>query len=138
MTGTEFDSQMARMDSRWKNTYSDELKRILWNDFKGLSKDSFARIVSKLIGEERYAPLMPEFRREAAVERERSWKHQKSDHTREATEFMSGLKTSTSEEESWMFQAIIKRMKSEFSDSDWAAFMKLIETRFGKQSVTSV
>lgn len=128
MNAQEFDRNVSRLGSRWKNVYVDEFKAILWKELGMLPPGAFERICTKLIGEERQAPLMAEFRREAAVERERQWAKEKQEHKQDSKEFWHG--TSTDEERTMMFQAIRSRIKGEMPDADWKCFLTLLDTRF--------
>lgn len=120
----------------YPNTYKPERLTVIWREVGSLSHEAFGRIVDRLIGESRFAPMLPEFREAASIEREKENSAAKKDHTRDSWEFWkgSGQASSSPEEQSWMFQAIRQRLKKEMSDDDWNAFMKLIESRFGRQA----
>jgi hypothetical protein len=119
-----------------KNHYPEARVNLIHRECSTLDGDSFTRVVSKLIGECRYAPLLPEFREACIVEREKSNANLSKQHTRDSREFWksSGQSTASEEEQGWMFEAIRNRIQNNMNDSDWAAFMKLIDTRFGKQA----
>lgn len=128
MNAQEFDRNILRLQNRWKNVYVDELKAILWKEFGTLPPGSFERIVTKLIGEERQAPLMAEFRREAAIERERLRGQQKDQEHAEAQTFWRG--SANDEEKEMIFTTIRERAKGNVSDEDWKCFQDLMGSRF--------
>jgi hypothetical protein len=127
----EFNAQMLRLENRWKNVYGTELKAVIWKELSTLPPGCFERICTRLIGEERQAPLISEFRREATVEREKSWHREKEQYSRDAKNWMTQKMSSTSEEQNLMFETIRRRILGLVPDQDWKCFQDLITTRFG-------
>jgi hypothetical protein len=126
MNTLDFDQQFARLIDRWKTSYSNEFKKILWTEFQNVPGDSFKNIVTRLIGDCRQAPMMPEFREYWAMERNRLWVHDKKQNTLDAKSFFEGSRFSDSEKKNFMAM-VRKRLNKAVSDDDWNSFLKVIE-----------
>lgn len=61
MTFDFFSNQMARMQDRWKATYTAALTELLWQKCRNVPDSSFKTMVDYFIGTQRQAPLLPEF-----------------------------------------------------------------------------
>ncbi len=122
MTDSAFRTQMQRMiDAFGAQHYKQERLAMVWKELGALSDSAFTRVVDRLIAESRYAPLLPEFRDAAAVEREQAWRHEKREHKQDAQEF---YKSSFAKDEVRLLtQTIIDRLVGKCSDADWASFM---------------
>lgn len=103
---------------------------LIWREVGSLTDAAFSRVIEKLIGEYRHAPMLPDFRDVIASERENSWRHEKKEHAQEARGFMIGRMTSTDDERQLMLHTIRERVKGNVNDADWKCFMDLINTRF--------
>lgn len=80
MTESEFNAQMNRLTAQFgKSFYTTERQVLIWDAVGTLDGFTFRRIVDKLIGECRQAPLVPEIREHVARERERLWSSTKRD-----------------------------------------------------------
>lgn len=78
MTPQHFQAEINRMASVFTPAaFAKERRDLIWKECGNLSDDVFTRIVNRLIGECRQAPLVPDFREAAAYERERIWEAQK-------------------------------------------------------------
>ncbi len=66
--------------------YPQERIDLLWNEFKSVDTQVFAGIVSRLIGENSTAPMLPKFRELLSVMRESKWGHEKKKYSDEAKE----------------------------------------------------
>lgn len=78
MTPEFFQGQIQRLSNVFGGAYKTERTQLIWNEMGNLPDDAFKRIVDRLISECRQAPLLPEFRDQAAVEREKIWSRQKA------------------------------------------------------------
>lgn len=88
MTEPEFQTEINRLASVFGGAYKTERAALIWHEMQNLSADSFKRIVDKLIGECRQAPMIQEFREAASPERERMHSIRKSQR---AAEMMSKI-----------------------------------------------
>lgn len=89
MTAYEFDTQINRLkDVFGDRHYPDERVKLLWRAVSDYPGKWFSKTVDKFIGECRQPPLLPEFRTEVAIERERSWGKEKEVHAKDAKQFM--------------------------------------------------
>lgn len=77
MTTEHFANQMNRLANTFGGAYKTERTQIIWKEMGNLPEEAFTRIVDKLIGECRMAPMIQEFRDAAASEREKIWSRQK-------------------------------------------------------------
>lgn len=138
MNEKEFQTQILRLIRVYgEPAYKTERTQLIWREMSSLPADSFCRVVDFLIAECRQPPMLKEFREAVSIEREKLHAKEKKDHTKDSWEFWkgSGQATASNEEQVWVFQAIRMRIKREMPDNDWSAFMKLIETRFGRQKI---
>lgn len=73
MTNATFATQVDRLRERFgRQTYSQEFVKLLWREFEQLPDPWLIKTVDRFIGDSRHAPLMPEFREQAAVWREQN------------------------------------------------------------------
>lgn len=80
MDSKVFREQMERLMSCFgERNYNTDRCALIWKECSNLSNEWMIRTVDHFIGNERHAPLMPEFRSEIAKEREHNWKAQKND-----------------------------------------------------------
>ena len=85
MTFDEFEKQMERLALTYgPKAYPDERKRLVFNEFKSVGPEVFTGIVSRLIGENSIAPMLPKFREAHAAIRERHWVSEKKQNSRDA------------------------------------------------------
>lgn len=90
MTHQEFEVQMDRMVSQYgAKTYSDERKKLIWDEMNHLPLDLFTKLISRLISENLTPPLLPKFREAAAGLRDASWQQDKQQYAQDAREFGS-------------------------------------------------
>jgi hypothetical protein len=122
----EFDLQVNRLkDCFGDRSYSDERVKVIWKEVKDLNGKWFSRVVDRFIGEERQAPLMPQFREEIAIERERLWKIEKEVHAKDAKEFFRSVYHP--DDERMICQKIVERITGKMSNDDFTQFIKLLE-----------
>jgi hypothetical protein len=77
VTKEEFQREMDRLASNFRNAYSPARQELIAKEVKDLSAPWWKRTVDRFIGEFRQAPLLPEIREAIAGERERLWDLQK-------------------------------------------------------------
>lgn len=77
MDRERFQTQINRLGSRWPKAHPPEFITLLWREVKELPDAWLVRTVDELIGSCRQAPLMPDFRELAVVEKERQWSREK-------------------------------------------------------------
>jgi len=105
-----------------KTAYSIERTKLIFQEVQDLDAEWFHRLVDRFIGECRVAPIMTEFRTEIAREKERKYLRSKDQNSREAKEFMSGMRLGD-DERSVIVRTIIERAKGRVPDEDWECFM---------------
>jgi hypothetical protein len=130
MTAQEFQTAMNRLANVFSGAYKPERTQLIWREMGSLPANAFNRMIDRFIGEARQPPLIQEFREAASMEREKIHEREKKDHTKDSWAFWKG--TAQPEEIGWMMKAVKARLKKEMDDNDWNAFMKLLDTRFGK------
>lgn len=79
MTAEHFQVQMNRLANTFGGAYKTERTQIIWREMGNLPEEAFTRMVDKLIGECRQAPMIQEFREAASSEREKIWSKTKDD-----------------------------------------------------------
>lgn len=137
MSPGEFQIEMSRLSEQFgKQTYSTERCKLLWQEIQNLSHAWFARVVDRFIGEFRQAPLMPEFREEIAKERERLWKKEKEQHSKDAEAFFESSFDTT--EMKTICQFILKRLAGGVTDVEYATFLKHLRAAAKSASKTKV
>lgn len=77
MTAEFFQRQMERLSNVFGGAYKTERTQLIWKEMAALPEDAFERVVNKLIGECRQAPMIQDFREAASVEREKIWQRRK-------------------------------------------------------------
>lgn len=124
MTWKFFMRQVDRLTSTFgKNAYGEERVLLIWREIKDLSDNWAEATVDKLIGEHRYAPLLPEFREEISKERERLWRVEKKQHAKEAKQFYSSYQA---DDIKTICAGIVKRVKGDMSDGDFDNLNQLL------------
>lgn len=126
MTATEFDTQFNRLTERWKTAYSNEFKKILWHEFQYLPNHAMERIITRLIGDCRQPPMMPEFRDYRSMERDKSWVEEKKQNTLDAKAFFEGSRFSDDEKKNFMTM-IRRKVNNAVKEEDWDAFLKIMD-----------
>ena len=126
MTREEFVKQMNRLASVFgANPYPEERRNLIWNEMNTLSVAAFTRMVSEMIGNQRQAPLLPEFRELAGREREAEWEAQKRVHAREAKEAMRTL--FSPEDIKFFCKSICDRIKGELPDDKFHGLTRMLK-----------
>lgn len=128
MTESEFGNQMGRLERQF-GKFGDERGRILWRELQDLPAQWFGKVIDKFIGDCRQTPLLPEFREEIAIERERLWKIEKRQHAQEAKQFFRS--SYGPEDVGTICKTIVKRMQGQVSDEDYANFQKMLNNVAG-------
>lgn len=78
MNPNHFDREVDRLSKRFTGkVYGDEFAKLLWRECQSLSDTWLTKTVDEFIGSCRQPPLMPEFREQIAVERDKAWAKQK-------------------------------------------------------------
>jgi hypothetical protein len=123
-----FTLQMDRLRDRFGDrAYPNSLVGLVWKEVNQFSDRWFECAVDRMIGDARYAPLMPDFREAVAKERERLNDQQKRQHTADSKAFWDG--TYHNEEVATICQTIKRRLKHECPDDEWEGFMRSIQAR---------
>lgn len=123
MTEQQFAFQMNRLAKAFPNAYSDERIRLVWREIGSLEGSWLEKTVDRFIGEFRHAPLMPEFREAAAIERERVREIQKREEKQGAEAFMSALSES---ETRGICEQIRRRLQGYTSDAEFNQFQNVL------------
>lgn len=123
MTAQHFSIQMARLERQF-GKFGQERGDLLWKEIQDYDPIWFARTVDKFIGENRVMPLLPEFRTEIAIERERIYAEKKKQQTREAEEFMSPY---PAEEIQSICRQIRDRIMGKMRDEDFKSFQSALK-----------
>jgi hypothetical protein len=83
-----FQKQIDRLAETFgANQYKPERIKLIWNEVSHLSEEWLRNTVDHFIGDFRLSPLVPDFRKEIILERERLWNLEKSKHTRDTLSF---------------------------------------------------
>lgn len=125
MTRDEFTFQMGRLIETYPNVYRRERTDLFWGRVAGLRVEQFRKIVDELIGECKYAPLLPELEAKLSILRERDWSQDKKEHARDAKAFFSSYQN---DDVKFLGSTIRKRMLGQVNDADWAAFQETMES----------
>ena len=67
MTLQEFQTEIARLEDQWPNSYGTERKKVLFRSFTKTNAETFRDAVTLCLSRERSAPLVPELEK-AAIE----------------------------------------------------------------------
>lgn len=130
-----FQTQVNRLVSTYGEThYKIERIEIIWREVKDLSDSWFSKTIDKLIGESRFAPLMPEFREEISRERDRGWATEKVHHDNQSQDFFQD--TIPSEEKKIICQMIRQignpNMSEAEKESIRSSLNNLVKTKKGE------
>lgn len=71
MNHPEFDSQIDRLNSQWKNTYGHERRALIWKAFENVPIDDFRAAVDQCLAAHRGAPLLDELSKEVDLAKSR-------------------------------------------------------------------
>jgi len=122
---TEFTHQVDRLKSSFgEKNYPAERIKILWDELRHQDAAWMNKVVTRLIGESRFPPLLPEFRDALAIQRERGWNTEKQQMARSASE---AFRMWESGECGMPSQTIRNRVLGLVSDEDWAAFVSVVK-----------
>jgi len=123
VTEQQFQIQMNHLSENFgKAAYGTERVRLLWREVGSFSAAWFEGVVSKMIGESRYAPLLPEFREACAKEREKNWVAEKRENESDAKAYW--MSSYHPDDVKALCTAIKRRAIGAMSDQDWEAFMR--------------
>lgn len=121
----EFSIGMQRLVSQFgKAAYGDERVKLIFREVEFLPAASWSRIVDKFLGEARMPPLLPEFRTEISLERERLHRAEKAQHAEDAFEL---AKRYPPDELTAICDTIRNRIKGRLSDSEFDSFTAVLE-----------
>lgn len=82
MNREHFQSQIGRLVNRFPGkTYGEEFITLLWRDVKGMSDHWLTQTVDEFIGSCRQPPLIPEFREQVGIQREKDSSRQNQSST---------------------------------------------------------
>ena len=124
MDRNHFQNEINRLvDTYGTNQYKPERVKIIWREVELLSNAWMTRTVDFFVGNHRHAPIVPEFREEAAKERERLHELKKKEHTKDAKEYMSMYSALDIQTISGQIR---DRIKGNMSDDEFDAFKKVL------------
>jgi hypothetical protein len=124
MTFADFQEHMARLVAQFgSQAYSTERLKLFYRELQGTDVRVWERVVDTLLGEARYAPMLPEIREHVSRERERIHAREKLEHKRDSEDTWRAL---TSEEAQFLFGNMKARIRGEMPNQDFAAFSKLL------------
>lgn len=127
MSPVEFQTQMNRLSETFgKQAYGTERAGLIWREVKDFSGAWLERTVDDFIGAMRHAPLLPDFANAVSAERERTWKREKAQHSKEAEYAMKSLYSSG--DLSMICKTITSRIEGEMPDADFGKFLKMINS----------
>ena len=96
MTTMEFNAEMGRLIQQYGvASYSEARIKVIANEVKDFDVKWWRKAVDKFLGECRYAPLIPDIREAAALERERMYYTRKQEQSKQAEEFMDSYSKET-------------------------------------------
>ena len=126
MTYQEFKIQMDRMIQTFgKPSYNEERMKLIWQEVKDFEVSWFDLLCSKLIGENKFAPLIPEFRDACIDERERIHNSEKQKNARTAKEFMH--RVFSDEDQSVLFKSLNNRITGKMNDTDFGQMLNSLD-----------
>jgi len=125
MTWAEFSEQMARLVAQFgKTSYSDERLKLLYRELRGTNPRVWERVVDILLGEARYAPMLPDIREHLSRERERLHAIEKAQHSQDAQGFWQAV---SQDEAGYFFGNMRRRLEGSLSEQDFNAFVKTLK-----------
>ena len=77
MNPQRFANQINRLAKQFSSAFSEERVKLIWREVGQLSDEWFETLVDRFIGDLRQAPLLPDFREAASIERDRLWEIEK-------------------------------------------------------------
>lgn len=124
MNPNHFQKQIDRLSAQFgAQHYKAERVKLYWRKFQYFSDSWMERSVNKFIEYSRVAPLMQEFEAEMALEREKNYDSKKTEHTRDAKEFMASY---PAEDIQTICAQIRDRIQGRMSDSNFTGFKKML------------
>lgn len=130
MTEKEFAYQLGRIGDQFgAKSFGTERAKLLWREVSAFEGRWLEKAVDLIIANSRGAPVLSDFASFISEERERRWKIEKEQNTRDAEGFWKA--TATDEDRQVMLQTIRERVKGMVNDQDWKCFLDLVNTRFG-------
>jgi hypothetical protein len=119
-----FQRQINRLSETFgSNQYKSERLKLIWKEVNNFSDSWLIRVVDDFVGGSRQAPLVAEFREKAIEERERIYRIQKAQQTKEAEEFMSAY---SGEDIKTICGQIRDRLNGKMTDNHFESFKKMI------------
>lgn len=117
-----FQTQINRLSETFGGQhYKRERVELIWRELKTFSNEWLSKLIDNFIGSYRQAPLVPEFREAASIERERIWEIEKKRNAKEAHDFFHA-KFSV-DDQRWAVQQIVRRITGGMSDHDFDLFL---------------
>lgn len=134
MIFTEFQIQMNRLIGTYgKANYNEDRSSLIFQEVKDFDLPWFKKLVDKFIGENKFAPLVPEFREACIDERETSWSKEKIRNEKTAKDFMH--RVFSDEDQSVLFKSINNRIAGKMNDIDFGQMLSSLDkiTKFEAQ-----
>lgn len=93
MNSIQFTGQFNRLiETYGKKAFPEERNKLIWKQLADMDADWFTRLVDKMIGDLRHAPMLADFRDAANRERKRLFDQEVNEATREWTAEHQGLR----------------------------------------------
>lgn len=125
MTRAEYQTQLNRLAATFgPAAYQGERMELIWQEVGTLPVEAFKRIVNTLIGECRNAPLLPEIRKEAAIERERLAAREKANHSRESEQAYRSILSN--DDIKHYCNGILRRVSGVMPDKDFNSLVQIM------------
>lgn len=121
----EFNAQVRRLSETFgAQHYKQERLTLLWREVKDFEAHWLEHVVDGMISSSKYAPLPADFYDAVSAERERRWKTEKEQHSREIKNFMRA--TFPADDQRSIIQGIIKRITKKMPDDEWGRFQTIL------------
>lgn len=91
MTELDFEREITRLESQWRNSYGEERKALLWTAFRDCRSDDFHDAVSNCLAGHRQVPLLAELSRAVDEAKTRREQNRYSSGNVEGADFASVL-----------------------------------------------
>lgn len=122
MIPVTFQKEMDRLADTF-GAYKNERMQLIWLEVKDMPDDWFRATVNDLIGSQRQAPLVDNFRDAVTQWRESDWKQKKKQYAEEAQAFTTRFQ---SEDLKLICDTIGKRVEGALDDHQWTSFLRMI------------
>ena len=102
MTESEFSKGMSRLINTYRqDSYPAERVKLIFKEVSGLRVDLWNKIVDRMIGDNAFAPMLPQIREALAKEREQDVNQQKFAHKADAVKWANSEEVQRNLQEIW-------------------------------------